>query len=59
MTTYIYLTNRKIVTDSEGIVIESNASTHPVGEKVSPKWLKTVGYKKLKNGKRTAIKVKD
>ena len=45
MTTYIYLKNRKIVTDNEGIIIESNVLTHPVGEKVDPKWLKAGGYK--------------
>jgi len=42
---YIYLTNRKIVTNDEGIIIESNVSTHPVGEKVDAKWLKAVGFK--------------
>lgn len=57
MTTYIYLTNRRIVTDSEGIIIESNVRIHPVGEKVDPKWLKAVGWKESKDGKRVGIKV--
>lgn len=37
MTTYIYLTNRRIVTNDEGVIIESNVSTHPIGEKVDPR----------------------
>ena len=60
MTTYIYLTNRKIVTDSEGIIIESNVSTKPLGMKLDKrelKFIKAVGWKELKDGKRIAIKV--
>lgn len=42
---YTYLTNRRIVTNDAGIIIESNVRIHPVGEKVDPKWLKAVGWK--------------
>lgn len=61
MTTYIYLTNRRIVTDSEGIIIESNVSTKPVGMKLDKrelKFIKAVGWKELKDGKRAGIKVR-
>lgn len=58
MKTYTYL-NAIITVDSNNTIITSNTCTKKVGDKIDLRYIKMVGYKELKDGKKVSIKIKD
>lgn len=57
MKTYTYL-NAIITINEQGIIVTSNTCTKKVGDKIDLRYIKMVGYKELKDGKKVAIRIK-
>lgn len=58
MKTYTYL-NAVITVDESNTVLSSNTCTKKVGDKIDLRYIKAVGYKELKDGKKSAIRIKE